>query len=458
MSRILFSLFSNINWLSGTEIDPFYEGFINTLLKEGNEVMLIRTNEFLPHQHENKLFNHIDSEKLIEDIMLFNPELVIAANNHIPQQILEIVECPIILWTSDSPAWYSDKEYIKKNIQRYKFFHHGWENMHVKVCIEAFNAREDQNYCVGHATGIYAEEKNIKSNITFVGTVGHAHDMMNFLKYNCTNNKLIQLKDFYHKILKNPLDDISAHFDSKLSLSNIHQAITCNKRIKTLDALCDLGLEVYGLPTNFFDAAPYSLDLALCFNYTPVVTLKDSQEIFNSSKIGVNLYSAHAITSFSWRVADVMASNACLVSPYKKEFEKFNPYIKMPTFETPQEARDLCQKLLKDEVWRKEIVTSSHLAIKEHGRFENMFKIIENVINLKLLNSSTPKKLILLRAHNYTKLTYIPLFFVTKKLKSNNFIVKAGLFFFKICLKFIPKSVLSKIYHFVLRNKKNLKI
>lgn len=455
MARILFSLFSNINWLGSTEIDPFYEGFINTLIKQGNDVMVLRTNKFLPHQQKNILFNSINPNKLAQDVIDFNPELIIAANNHIPKVILNALDCPVALWTSDSPSWYSDKDYIKQNIHKYKFFHHGWDNVHVKTCIETFNARLDQNYCVGHATDIRSENKTINSNITFVGTVGHSQNMINFLKYHCRNNDTHRLKEFYQEILQSPLRNISNHFNDKLTLSDFHQVITGNNRIKTLDAISDLGLTAYGLPTNFLEVAAYSMELALCFNYTPIVSLEDSQNIFNSSKIGINLYSTHAITGFSWRVPDIMASNACLISPNKADLIKFNPYIKMPTFESPQECRELCQKLLKDEMWRKDIVTASHKAIEEHGRFEHMFKIIEDISDialLKTISDNSKGKLITLKASDYTKLAYTPLIYVSRKIKSSNLDKRI----IKIIIKLIPTSFLRRVYHFILSIKNDI--
>lgn len=459
VARVLFSLFSNINWLGDSEIDPFYEGFIKALQEQKNDVMLLRTNEFLPLQQKNELYSSISNSKLIQSVADFNPDVIIAANNHIPKVILDSLDCPIILWTADNPSWYSDKEYIKKNISRYKFFHHGWDNIHVKVCMESFGAKLNQNFCVGHATGIQSKDSLINSNIVFVGTIGHPHNMINFLKYHCKNKDMMRLKEFYKETLKSPLNNIFNDFHQRLNLSDMHQVITGNNRIKTLDAISDLGLEVYGLPTNFLDVAAYSMELALCFNYTPIVSIKDTQDLFNSSKIGVNLYSAHAITSFSWRVPDIMASNACLVSPYKEDLVKFNPYIKMPTFESPQECRELCQKLLKDEVWRRDVVTASHKAIEEHGRFEHMFKTIEEVIDVQLLNvksNGTKGKLRLLKARDHIKLPYKPVSYVSRRIRSSNRAKRFIIASIKAVFKIIPTSFLRKVYHFILSIKNDL--
>lgn len=460
MSRILFSLFSNINWLGDSQIDPFYEGFIKTLRGQGNDVMLVRTNEFLPSQQENLLFGSLSDSKLVQNVTDFNPDVIIAANNHIPKVILEALDCPIILWTSDNPSWYSDKEYIKKNISRYKFFHHGWDNVHVKVCMDNFGAKLDQNFCIGHATAVQSEKKSIDSNIVFVGTVGHSHNMINFLKYHCKNHDMISLREFYKDVLQSPLNNISNDFSDKLKLSDMHQVITGNNRIKTLDAISDLDLKVYGLPTNFLDVAAYSMELAMCFDYKSIVTIKNTQNLFNSSKIGVNLFSAHAITSFSWRVPDIMASNACLISPHKADLVKFNPYMKMPTFESPQECRELCQKLLQDEAWRKDIVASSHKSIEEHGRFEHMFKIMEDASGIQLLKEVSGVyngKLVTLRVKDCMKLSYQPVIYVAKKIKSSDWMKRFIISVVKLSLRILPTNFLRKVYHFILSIKNDLR-
>ncbi len=460
MARILFSLFSNINWLGDSEIDPFYEGFINTLIDQGNTVMVIRTNEFLPLITSNTLSSHLNSNKIVKKVQDFNPDLIITANNHIPRVILDAIDKPILLWASDSPVWYSDKDYIRKNVERYKFLHHGWNHAHTKVCIEQFKCTLDQNFHMGHATAVKSKKLSIDSKITFVGTVGYPKNMVHYLKYSVDNKKLKDLKAFYLKIIKSPMDNDLKNFDQGLEIIDFFQTMTANNRIKSLDAISDLGLKVYGFPMNFFDVAPYSMDLAFCFDYDRIASLADTERVFNSAKIGVNLYNAHTCSGFSWRVPDIMASNACLISPHKEDLIKFNPYIKMPTFESPQECRELCQKLLKDEVWRKDVVASSHKAIEEHGRFEHMFKTIEGVVDIQLLkvrSNNSKGKLHLLKASDYIKLPYKPISYVSRKIKSSDKAKRFIIASLKVILRIIPTNFLRKVYHFILSIKNDLR-
>jgi hypothetical protein len=454
MSRILFSLFSNINWLGASPIDPFYEGFINSLIEQGNQVMLIRTNEFLSSTQDNQVLDSIDSKKIIKKVIEFNPDLIIAANNHIPQVILENTDKPILLWASDSPVWYANKKYIKEHIKRYRFFHHGWNEVHNKICKDEFNATLDQNFNIGHVTAVKSKTCQIVSNITFVGTVGYTRNIVDYLKHCCDNKELQKLKKFYLDFIKSPLRDIATNYNNHLHVIDFLYLMTSNNRIKVLDSLTDLGLKVYGYHLNFFDVTPFAADLAFCFDYTPVTSILDTENVFNSSKIGLHLYSAHAGSGFSWRVPDIMASNACLVSPNQPDLLKFNPYIKMPTFNSPQEARDICKKLLEDENWRKEIVASSHKAIEEHGRFEHKFKIIEEVFNVKLLlNHSNEKKAgerIILNFEDCIKDLYKPSHFVYNKMQASFILKKRIRIIFISLIKLLPRRILKKIYEFLL--------
>lgn len=121
----------------------------------------------------------------------------------------------------------------------------------------------------------------------------------------------------------------------------------------------------------------------------PCTDIKDVCNIYNSSKISINLSTANANkgnkSSFSWRVCDVMATNSCLVSNISSGLDRhFDKWVKIPQFSTKQEAYDLVQKLLENENFRKDIVAESQLAIKEGGfTFSHRVQELESLFNLK---------------------------------------------------------------------------
>ncbi|GAB7269608.1 hypothetical protein DZS_10010 [Dickeya ananatis] len=84
---------------------------------------------------------------------------------------------------------------------------------------------------------------------------------------------------------------------------------------------------------------------------------------------------------FSWRVCDILASNAVLLSCPQPDLLKLSKgYVDLPTYESPAEARDLATKLLNDPVWRKDLALGSQQMIDDKCRFEPKFKLIQDAI------------------------------------------------------------------------------
>lgn len=375
MAKILFSAQSNIIWdlNNPLAIDAFYEGLLTELTRYGNDVLFIRTNDVIDKNlmtNETRFYRH---HYLVDRAKKFNPDLILTPNHSIPKEILDNTSCPVAILNADSPIYYSDKEYIKNNIDRYFFFHHDDNMSYADNCCKLFGATKKQNLLFGQATALQAEKKEIKNNIVFMGTLGWTQNVKeSFLKLR--NNKEFNefLEDFKDKTTNRQ------HLDADY----LH-VLTANNRIKTLDALSDLGLKAYRYSKGFAESIDFSIDLLKCFDFTPMYKLKDTQDEFNASLIAPTLYNAQVIDGYSWRVVDVMASNACLISPPSKQIEKYFPFV--PIYQSPQEAREVCQKLLKDEVWRKEIVVQSQQIIDEKHRFKHCFKNLE-AIGVRIIN------------------------------------------------------------------------
>ena len=381
MARVLFSVRSNIIWdhQNPQALDPFYEGFIQELINFGNDVLLIRTNNII--DAFNSKLNPDDTRYFQNVAKKFDPEIIITPNHSIPKCILETTDCPVIVIGADSLPYYSDKEYIRQNIGRYIFAHHDLGMSFAQACCEVFGAQPDQNRLIGYATSVQAETLPIKQNIVFMGILGWTY---------FAQKKFIQIKDA-QELQKFWLDYETGITDKKkLDIDMLH-VLTANSRIKTLDALSDLGLKCYGYINAYAAALPYSINLAKCFDIAPKYKVKDIQDEFNSSLIAPTLFNAQATSGFSWRVCDVMASNARLIAPPQKDICQFSPYVEIPFYESPAEARELCQKLIKDNVWRSEIVAGSQKAVNEKWRFINMFRRFEEISPVSLTSKPAPE-------------------------------------------------------------------
>ena len=121
-----------------------------------------------------------------------------------------------------------------------------------------------------------------------------------------------------------------------------------------------------------------------------ILSASENKDIYDRSKLSINLHFAHNsidpnLSSYSWRVPDIMASNSCLVSTYCPALDQdFSKWVKIPQFSNKFEAYDVCRKLLSDESWRKDIVENSKIAIKEGGfTFDDRVREIEQIFNLK---------------------------------------------------------------------------
>jgi hypothetical protein len=400
VARIFFSTVSGLP--NSKKLPCFYEGFVDALLREGNEVMLMITNDFLVDcWHTNKLLLNIQKDRLEDRIKKFNPDLVITFNNSLYEKIPELVTCPIAVWSADSPAMFSDKVAIQKNVHRYDFIC-ATKDLYPAVK-KFFNPDFKKVHTVYFATDFVAEALEQDKNITFIGTnFSHAANLKQLLlEYDEGEKKkrknLIRFMASYRKdVLLSPEEHckklgIKTALLHSISHSDLLNLVSGNFRIQTLQSISDLGLELYG-SKNWHDVLDFSLDLALCFTNQEISSVKENQTLYNQSKIAINITHAQAKNGFGWRVRDIMATNACVVSDYREELlTQFGEYVKIPVYHTPYEARELCQKLLKDELWRSEIVQGSQLAIEQGHRFKHRFADMEAIFGIQLLGNRSGK-------------------------------------------------------------------
>ena len=160
--------------------------------------------------------------------------------------------------------------------------------------------------------------------------------------------------------------------------------------MKHLQLLSDLGLKIYGVKW-WKKIAFYDFELASCFDPTPIATIEENQWLYNTSKISVNISHPLAKTSFSWRVMDIMASNACLLTEDKPDWrDLFEKYLSKETldaviYKDRFDMREKAIKLLSDEKLRKNCVKELNHAIEENGRWIHRFSKLEEFLGTKLI-------------------------------------------------------------------------
>lgn len=245
-------------------------------------------------------------------------------------------------------------------------------------------------------TGVKANpeiDQNI--NIGFCGSHWSWNDftqIYSFLSLNPTSEERLAAKKVYLEFHKYPFytseelyEKLNITVKNKLyfkDLYNFTTRISGIKRLRYLLEIEELGLEIRGgywrNPNTPLKAFP---ELLLAHSDLPVNDFATTQNFYNSAKIGFNTNSYQATSGFSWRVADILGSNACLVTEKAKDLENFG--IKIPQFESPTEAKEICKKLLQNENLRKDIVESAHTIINKNHRFASL-PILENIAGIKL--------------------------------------------------------------------------
>lgn len=406
MANIILSTYSNVTWTNVRYHDSFIEGFINALKRTGNKVMVVRTNEFLTDQISSTPRKWMDISKITKSIQEFQPELIITFNNSLPcPQLLEVTDCPVVLYASDAPSFFVAKDLIRKYQERYYFL-----DLTEKVTAalkQEFPYIKPSHYIpFGHATDLEARDIPQDIDMSFVGSIGnYSRNVVDYFKsFDSLGNNPgstvnpNKLKDAFFQALDTFQKDSMEDFDFDFPhaghpLKNVSPQVllmlTCKLRFETLSNLTDLGLKIFGYPTSWSQVLQYNHDLFRCFDYTLNVSLDHATHTYNRSKISLNLPHGQTTDGFSWRVCEILASNAVLLSNRKKDLlTLMDGYAKLPTYTSPAEARDLAKKLLADPSWRQDLSLASQQMIKDKCRFESKFQTIQQSISKLTLIAS----------------------------------------------------------------------
>lgn len=410
MAKIVFIAISNTGWVHPISPDGYVQGFTNALARMGNLVKSIVVNGFKQSEME-------------EEVISFKPDFIFTINNAgISKNILDGTDCPIVLVVSDSLPFLNNLDLVHKNKDRYYFLHTS-EDSYNQIDDVFPETPENRSVILGHVTDLRKKDIEQDIPISFVGSLGNwdksfslywenavfktdLSDRKAVVALNAKKDEFLNQLDEYASspldtesgVLKHPvLPDFDKITGFQYSKSIVYLR-TCNLRFAVLEQLTDLGLKIYSYPLGMVDVIRYNTEMFKCFDFTPSVTLSDSENTFNRSKISMNLPHAHVVKGFSWRVPDILASNACLLADYRSDLKRLmTDYIDMPMYESPAEARELAQKLLKDDVWRKEIVAASQQMIEDKCRFEHRLRKVSEKTGLKLENTNEKGKQELVR-------------------------------------------------------------
>lgn len=381
MAKILVAFYNCIDDQDNPNAMPiFYEAFVNGLDRVGNEVAIFS------HRMFGADFGGIDAVTR-EEIRQFSPNICFIFNNSF-YDLSEVVECPIIIYEVDSPRYFSNKESIRKNPDRYSYFIFQEDSR--KTLMDEYGIKENQIFYAPFFSEVYADDSVVQTtNVSFIGSLFEAERVgafQNFMAQSPSQEEWRMMRDCLNHLRRDPqvtptelvykYNITSELVARSLNLPNLLMMLSVERRLKVLSAVADLGLDLYGTKnwgTTYF----YNVDLNMAYIDKKVYSVQHNQDIYNASKIGINVSHFQATSGFPWRVMDIMASNACLVTDYHTDFARLFGNIPIPTYDSEAEAREVCKRLIEDEERRRDIVLQCQEVVDAKYRFKHLLPKLE---------------------------------------------------------------------------------
>lgn len=363
----------------------YYESLSKELIDNGNDVFAI--NMILYKRYYEATFNKNtkSANEIIAKIKKFNPDIIIAFNNQIVEDIILATNCPILLAEADDVSRFSGRGLVNKYLDRYYMvsFSPGFE--WVRYVDLGFT--KDKIIFLHMATSIQREDIPKDKNISFIGSLFHYQYDAGLVQ------KLTSNVDFYNDLVnyyKAPYENYDKFVEKYISMFDNNILLLqqfMDLRVNTLCSVADLGLNLYGM--NFDKLSPELFLLRAAFNKEPKYSLQHNQDIYNSSK--VNLSISHVQCKgygFPWRVYDIMASGGLLISSYSKLLaDQTADMVDIPMYTSPNDAHDLCKYALENPSYCEDIVAKSNAFVEKYGRWKSNFEILESKIGIKLINT-----------------------------------------------------------------------
>ena len=360
----------------------WYESFFGNLKAFGNELLLFQIEEF------QKEFDGID-EEVKKKILDFDPELYISFNNVFYD--LDFLECPQLIYEADVPIYWSNKMRIKHNK---KLLFAVWGDSENQYLQEQFGIDRNRIFKVRPFTSIQCDNAEQNIDISFIGTrfgIARKSEMGYLAEKDAT------AREEYYKCLTYIVEHPYATKDELIKNNNINNKnviemmdipsmlmmMSSEKRVRVLSAIADLGLKLYGTDSWMYR---YHFDTRINAAYVnkEVYSLLHNQEIYNRSKLSINISHYQAKDCFPWRVLDIMASNACLVTDAWSGVKRYFPQVDIPVYKDEHQARELCKELLNNDLRRENIVAQCNEIVDENYRFIHHMAELEEIGGLKL--------------------------------------------------------------------------
>ncbi len=163
--------------------------------------------------------------------------------------------------------------------------------------------------------------------------------------------------------------------DTEMFISILQKKITNTERIRTLKLLSEVGFDV----THFGPTSDASLDKVHFKGYINYDT--QMPQIFNRSKINLNITLRSITSGIPLRCLDIMAGGGFLLSNYQPELaEYFENGKEVIMYESMEDLAEKAEYYLIHDDERKEIARNGQLKTLEHFSYEKQLNKIFEIV------------------------------------------------------------------------------
>ncbi|GAB4295970.1 MAG: hypothetical protein Kow0096_13130 [Thiohalomonadaceae bacterium] len=385
------------------ELGSYMNKLVDAFVHNGIELHLIYTNHLVGNLANRSYRHDVSAAAVAKYITDLQPDFVFSTNRGgITREIMRAVECPIVTWLVD----------------RIPFRHHGGDH-HDLFCEKDYlitSAHDNIKYFEGiypvlKGRVIYLpfatdpaefsdRTRTQDVNVSFVGTYfscGYLKDLL--AQYRSDDRIFAGLLALSDEIKADYDLDIEAairrHGLQELMIAHdldafrlkglVANMLSLNSRIQALHAVADLGLELYGTD-NWVESVDYSLELMKAYQRNKFIKTREQLVgLYQRSKIGVNVSHVQAKDGLPYRVFDIMASNALLITDYRKTsdlYKLFGAELPVPMYRDPCELRSLVRHFLEHDDERRQIVAECNRLIANGHTFSDRVKAILDMLSL----------------------------------------------------------------------------
>lgn len=376
------------------KLDTFMEGLAAGFLSCGVELHVIKANDLVLSLGANAYSSCIDEKKLLEHVHALEPDFVFSTNRAgIGRMLIDDPRCPIVTWLVDNTPFmhhggtaanlYGPHDYVftaaTNNVRLIERDYPNLQKGRVLYLPFATSPEEFNN--------AKSEKKDIP--ISFVGTYFYSNlltkvcaklkgdrksyaALMDLIAVFETSYEAEAEAEAEKRSLVPTLRDLGL---SPLEFKNIvSNAVSLNYRLKVLDAVADLGLKLYGTD-NWIEVYQSSLPTLRAFQIHDAINTREKLvNIYQRSKIAINVSHQQAIGGLPYRIYDLMASSAMLLADEESRTDLehlFGKDCPVPLYRSPEHARELAAYYLAHEDERVKIVGRCNELVAKGFRFSD---------------------------------------------------------------------------------------